>query len=204
MFGIATSLFSGLALLAVALTLWADSKSRREGRKPLLTTNLTEDSLILESPEPGENIAITLRATLHIQNLTSEAAINISVEGTIKNESAQLELPQKFLESPLGSGISSPIEINTRITGETLRTFLSSLTEQKDLQLILKTTYQSLENIHWETSATYIIKCTQSGQRQKLNSLRSNTEDFLDHWANNAAVSLNAEINGGSWTHKKI
>jgi hypothetical protein len=39
LFGAVSALFSGLALASIALTLWVDSKSRREAKKPFLVTS---------------------------------------------------------------------------------------------------------------------------------------------------------------------
>lgn len=205
-FGAVTSLFSGLALFAVAFTLWTDNQSRREGRKPLLISNLDSDSLSLESPELGEGGKITLSASVEIANQTHEAALNVSVRATISDVNEEIHLPQKFLPAPLGGQANSKITFSQDINGRQLSSFLSALTQQSAQRVELKITieYQSLENVRWATCAIYILTCNNQEQRRKLNSVRSNTDDFQESWANGAAVAITASIEGGSWVHKMV
>lgn len=204
-FGAVTSLFSGLALFAVAFTLWIDIQTRREGRKPLVITHLNSDSLVLDSPNITSGREITLKIEIEVRNQTSEAAINISLSGILKNGSESLTLPLNHLEAPLNGGATGTIKISHKLHGSHLQSFLSSLTEEtQHIELEIETHYQSLEDVKWMTSAIYEIRCTQAGQRRKLNAVRADTDDFNELWINDAAVALEPSVKGGSWKHKKL
>lgn len=204
-FGAVTSLFSGLALFAVAFTLWMDIQTRREGRKPLVITHLSSDSLILDSPKISNGREIILQIEIEVMNQTTEAALNISLSGTLKNGSESLTLPLNHLEAPLNGGATGIIKLSHKLHGTHLQSFLSSLTEEtQHIELEIQTHYQSLENVNWMTSAIYEIRCTQAGQRRKLNAVRADTDDFNELWINDAAVALEPTVKGGSWKHKKL
>lgn len=203
-FGAITSLFSGLALFAVALTLWADSNSRRESRKPFVMTQLTPDSLMLIEPNLTGERKIKLIAKLDIANQLDEAALNIKLKSRLIHQTHKTELPESNLTSPLMGNKSDTLEVESEIKGKNFDLFLAELTAGNSIDLITDVEYESIEGVRWQTSVTYEVTCTATLQRNRLNSARGNNEDFEEQWKNNAAVSLSPSPRSGTWKHKKI
>lgn len=203
MFGAATSLFSGLALFAVAITLWAESSSRKESRKPFLITQLSADSLMLIEPNVTEK-KIRLSAKLDIANQVNEAALNVTLKSSLFHNNNREKPTISNLDSPLMGSKSSSVEFTSEITGTNFDSFLAELTAGRPIKLETKVEYQSIEGIKWQTSVTYEIRCIPTNQRNRLNSARGDNEDFEEHWTNNAAVALSPKPIGGTWAHQKM
>lgn len=205
-FGSVTSLFSGLALFAVAMTLWLDSKSRRESRKPLVVATLVDNSAVLLDPSikiSSRNIYFS--ATILLDNQTNDAALNSHIKCVLVAGEEKLPIPSKHLATPLIHGDSREITVSTNIADAHLQSFLSSLTQgQGFIELHVEALYQSLESVDWITAAVYQLRCGQSLHRERLNAVRAETaERVTELWANGAQVPLEIEVKDGSWTHKK-
>ena len=90
-FGAMTSLFSGLALFAVAFTLWSDTNARREARKPLMLLSLDDDSVILRNPLLEPHLQLTLAVNANVVNKNGEAAFNIVLNCSISSDNKILK-----------------------------------------------------------------------------------------------------------------
>lgn len=203
-FGAATSLFSGLALFAVAFTLWLEANSRRESRKPLVVTYLDSDSVLLDRavllPEPSLRLSISSK----VANQTGEPALNVRVSMQLSLSGREQHVPTRSLQLPLLSEGREESQSTVDLKGHTLQAILASLTQDGEpVSLEVTTTYDSLEGIRWTTSAVYLLRCKLGERRRRLNSFRSQTEDFIDLWQNDAAVPLDVEVRADSWRHKK-
>ncbi|MEH6412707.1 hypothetical protein [Pseudomonas sp. CGJS7] len=202
-FGAVTSLFSGLALFAVAITLWADSNSRRESRRPFLMAELNSDSLELSSPIPTGEKSITLKANLSISNQVDEAAFNITLKSILKHQGLKLQLPHAHLAFPLMGKASGEIKLDCPITGGHFNNFLSQLTSGNPIELDTEIIYENIEGVKWTTSAIYELTCTHTIHRNRLNAARGNNEDFAKQWENDPAVPLSPAPKSGTWKHSK-
>lgn len=203
-FGAVTSLFSGLALFAVALTLWADSNSRRMARKPLVVTYLDNDSISLDRPKLGPNPELRFSMTAKTANQTGEPAMNVVVTGSIDVNNQSRPTPQIELRLPLLSGGTEEAGFKLELNGTHLQALLSAITrEDAHVAFKIVTKYESLEGVAWATSAVYELRCKSAERRQRLNSFRSGTGDFAQLWENDAAVPLDVDVKSGSWSHKK-
>jgi hypothetical protein len=202
-FGAVTSLFSGLALFAVAFTLWVDSKAHREGRKPLVIAYLDGDSVVLDEPTIGGQAGLSMTIEAKVANKTGEAALNVAVTIEIAVSGvSQLECAA-HLRLPLLSGGTEDASIRVRLEGAQLQAVLGALTEDNScVTFSVVTRYDSLENVGWTTRATYELTCRSGERRRRLNALRSGTDDFAELWQNNAAVSLDIDVRNGSWHHQ--
>jgi hypothetical protein len=203
-FGAVTSLFSGLALFAVAITVWADSNSRRESRKPFMMTQLTSDSLMLFDPILIGEKSIKLIANLDVANQLNEAALNIKLRSYLTHNSRISNMPDSDLASPLMGNTSAQLQIEHTIAGADFERFLDELTGGKPIFLVMNLEYESIEGVRWSTSVSYEVKCIATAQKNRLNAARGNNEDFLEHWANDAAVALSGSPQSGTWRHKKV
>ncbi|WP_122740288.1 hypothetical protein [Pseudomonas viridiflava] len=203
-FGVTTSLFTGLALFAVAITLWADVTSRKDSRKPFLITQLDSDSLVLSGPVVKGAKSIMFDAEVTLANQTGEAALNISLAGHLAHSEKLIKLPVKNLSSPIIGEKTETIKLQVVIVGDVYDRFLAELSGGQAIEFATTVSYQSLEGVKWSTSVVYEIQCIAPIQRQRLNSARVDNADFEQQWENNAAVALSASAKGGSWKHKKI
>lgn len=203
-FGAVTSLFSGLALFAVAFTLWSETNARRESRKPLVLLSLNDDSVILKSPSLGPKLALTLAVNADVVNKNGEAAFNISLACALSLSNRVLMRHTVALAQPLASEGKEEVTIEIVLEDEVLKTVLGALTDEKQcVEFSFDAHYNSLENVKWSTKAVYELTCKVGDRRKRLNSLRSGTDDFATLWANGAEVALGAQVRAGSWSHKR-
>lgn len=204
LFGSVTSLFSGLALFAVAVTLWADSRARREGLKPLVIANI-EEEIGFERATLLELKKIDFIASINVSNQTTDAALNVFVSGKLECENCSFKLPELRLEAPLVQAINRKVEIRHALSGQELPKLLATLTEEsKFILLTLITTYESLENISWSTSVIYELRCSKQDDITRLNAFRAgNQTSFDEHWNAKPLVLLESEVQKGSWKHNK-
>ncbi|MGJ7536310.1 MULTISPECIES: hypothetical protein [unclassified Variovorax] len=205
LFGSVTSLFSGLALFAVAITLWADSRARREGLKPLVIANI-EEKVGFERAMLTEPKKIDFIAAINISNQTSDTALNVFVTGKLKCDDCTFDLPEIRLEAPLVQAISRKLEVRHALSGQELPKLLATLTEEnKFILLTLITTYESLENVAWSTSVVYELRCLKQDDITRLNVFRAgNQVAFDEQWSAKPLVLLESQVQKGSWKHKKI
>jgi hypothetical protein len=203
-FAIITSLFSGLALFAVACTLWSDANARREARQPLVTSQLADDPLILRSPVLQQESSIQLDITSVIMNVISEAAVNVRFEGEmVVGSSAVCKFHHNF-DRPITSSQSEDVKETCKIEGAQLQSLLSCLTGDHGKALLkLRVQYSNLENVYWETEVEYLVSCSREDDRRRLNSVRSATDDFTGLWANGERVLLEACVKPRSFFHKR-
>ncbi|MBV4504105.1 hypothetical protein HU751_004530 [Pseudomonas sp. BW13M1] len=205
MFGAATSLFSGLALFAVAFTLAQDLRARSESRKPFLIASLEQEDFILHDPKIGQSKSISYFITVKISNQTTDAALNVSAKANLVTSSTSKPLAGLHLQQPLNGTSSESITFRGNLDASETMQLLDILTDaNKHATLAIEVNYASLESISWKTSVTYELRCENSGQRDKLNSVRSDSEHYLDLWRNDAAVALDTSVKDNSWSHSKI
>lgn len=204
-FGAITSLFSGLALFAVAFTLWSDTNARREARKPLVLLSLDDDSVILRNPILEPNLGLTLAVNAHVVNKNGEAAFNIALKCLISLDGRVLKTYDLALAQPLASEGKEEVDLDITLEDDMLKTILGALTdENKCVEFAFDVHYNSLENVKWSTRAIYELTCKVGDRRKRLNSLRSGTDDFNVLWANGAEVALGAQVRAGSWSHGRV
>lgn len=204
-FGAMTSLFSGLALFAVAFTLWSDTNARRESRKPLVLLSLDDDSVILRNPLLEPNLQLTLAVNANVVNKNGEAAFNIALDCSISSDNKVLKTHYLALAQPLASEGKEEVNLEIVLENDVLKAILGALTDEKKcVEFAFDAHYNSLENVKWSTRAVYELTCKVGDRRKRLNSLRSGTDDFNVLWANSAEVALGAQVRAGSWSHKRV
>lgn len=200
-FGMVTSLFSGLTLFAVAFTLWMDVNARRDSRKPLVVTYLDQDSLILREPVPGKPPRLTLTLNAKVANKTGDAALNVWVKSEFFVANERLFEAEMWLKQPLMSSGTEDVSCDICVDGDDLLAALSDLTAAKSMKLQLTTSYSSLEKVKWTTKVEYLLDCSKGDDLKRLNSLKSDTDDFGQLWANGANVGLDVTVVNGTWEH---
>jgi hypothetical protein len=201
-FGAINALFSGLALGAIALTLWVESRSRRESRKPLVLGSL-EGAGGVEAfrPEPrGAEAMMSVSFSLGLQNQTMDAALNVLAKVKVVGRAVSAA---HSIDEPLLHGGTREVPIVLRFTGHDLDYFLGELTARRSVPVEVTTSYRSLEGINWETTVIYELSCRE-GQRdvQLFNSVRDNTWNNEETWPSGASVAIESRIKSGSWNHR--
>lgn len=142
--------------------------------------------------------------TSNIINKNGEAALNVAIRCQIQSDEKPLAEFKFHLSQPLVSQETKEAEKTVIIRGKSLTDFLGRLTEDNSpIIFIFEIEYTSIENIRWETRVIYNVTCKEGDRRKRLNSLRSATDDFSSLWSNGAQVSLEAEVQAGSWLHRR-
>lgn len=204
LFGAINSLFTGLALFAVAVTLWIDSKARRQSLKPLVISVADKDFFIIDDPKISPESSLKLQITPFVSNIVNEAALNVSVFVTLEADKATHRIPETIYETPLVQGVNLPIEIEHVIKGDFLSKFLNCLTVSNGhVKIVLETKYENLENVRWKTEVRYILELHNSTDIAKLNAIREKAENTQTLWSN-SAVALKSAVETGSWKRSLV
>ena len=204
LFGAINSLFTGLALFAVAVTLWIDSKARRQSLKPLVISVADKDFFIIDDPKIFPDSSLKIQITPFISNIVNETALNVSLFIALEAEEMIYKFPEKIYETPLVHGVNLPIEIVHVISGDFLSKFLNCLTVSNgSVKIVLETKYENLENVRWSTEVRYILDLHNSNDIAKLNAIREKAHNTQALWSN-SAVALKSAVVTGSWKRSLV
>ena len=205
LFGAMTSLFSGLALFAVAWTLWIEGKAARESKKPLIVCYLGKESISLEGPthDSPKSLKVKINATIANQG---EPALNVCVEGSLWAGRARLPLDATYVQVPLVAPGVADIAFALRPNGPDLNSLLQSLLANDGslVELSMRMTCTSLEGVKWATEVSFHLSCENDSDRKRLLALQgTDPTEFDRQWAGSAAVATNISIKPGTWTHSR-
>jgi hypothetical protein len=205
LFGAVNSLFTGLALFAVAVTLWIDSKARRTSLKPLVIAVADKDFLVIDKPQISPNMSLRFKFEPEISNIVNEPALNVAFMITLKTNRLLQVVCQSSLDIPLVSGSNRRIELVSRIDEcDFLTDFLSQLTANGlDPSVLIEITYENLESVKWVTKVVYSLQLNFETDGAKLNAFRAKAEGFESIW-DNAAVSIKSTVVTGSWKRELV
>lgn len=205
LFGAVNSLFTGLALFAVAITLWFDGKARRVSLKPLVIAVADKDFLVIDKPQRNSTTSLRFKFEPEISNIVNEPALNVVIQMTLKTARLSYVVPQNALDIPLFSGSNRKIEIVIRIEdGDFLADFLSHLTTSgQNPSVLMEIAYENLESVKWITKVVYSFQLNFETDGAKLNAFRAKTEGFESTW-DNAAVSIKSTVVTGSWKRELV
>ena len=203
-FGVVTSLFSGLALFGVAISLWFDAIAKREARKPLVFADLDGDSVVLDKPKHGVASSLDITISAKVINGSSDAALNVRVDFRLIADDTVCELRGATVKLPLMSGTEVEVKSGLSLYGPMLESLVGCLTDDENcVKLLVITKYSSLENVGWGTSVIYELRC-RSTERNRLQSFVQRSQDFDELWKNDAAVALDIDVRSGSWLHERM
>lgn len=197
LFGAVNALFSGLALASIALTLWVDSKSRREEKKPFLIASKGSDGAwVIERPKlDGSQVVVSLALDMEVLNQGQEVALNVCISASIESLSVKWEYE---LQVPLVPAQKSNERMTLQLRGEDLTFVLDKLTNTQKVEIKVVTRYTSMDAVTWETSVVYEVALGADPRDINLvNLIRANT--WQDNWQGEAQVPLLMQIKRGSW-----
>jgi len=199
MFGAVSALYSGLALSAIAMTLYLEARSRKESRKPLVIGMIDQnDGIYIGKPTGERDTELPLKITVKLENQSIDAALNVNLE---------FKTPSGIsisggIDGPLIREASQEVVLSSSLVDRHWRGLLDSLTSNTTVEGTLLTKYRSLEGLDWTTKVIYELS-VRSGQPyvQLLNSVRNGEWRNDVPWDENAIVPLSAKIKKGSWDH---
>lgn len=202
MFGAVNALFSGLALGAIALTLWLEARSRRESRKPLVLGGVESGNVVISRPKNvAGSVALNLKVPMTLSNQTTDAALNVS--GKLRMLVSPKTEWQVGLDGPLLRDADQDVVFNIDLAPRDWEPLLEALTSQREVEMELTTTYRSLEGVNWKTIVVYCFYVRTAAQHYELlDTVRNGTWADEGVWQEDALVSVSARIKQGSWDHR--
>ena len=195
------SLFAGLALVGVAITLYYDSKSRRADKKPLIVCYVTDDSVSLDSPNAGNPKSIRLRTGFRIAN-QGEAAINARVKVVFQAGSSVVASEDIHVQMPLSKDGAESVNFDRIIQGQSLEDFFQGITDGAGAcKLNIMMSCESLEGMSWVTEVSYALKNRTDLDHKRLRALLFESDDLQSLWDGQAIVALRPSLVPGSWKY---
>ena len=201
MFGAVNALFSGLALGAIALTLFLEARSRRESRKPLVVGGLESGEVTIGRPliEGGETL-VPLRVPIMLSNQSDDAALNVAASLSLLDGSRTSW--SVSLDGPLLREIRQEAALEVKLREREWMYLLAELTSQRPVKMQLSTTYRSLEGVNWRTIVVYKFYVRTTDQHYgRLDPIRNGTWNDDGVWKDDGLVPVSTQIEPGSWDH---
>jgi hypothetical protein len=201
LFGAVNALFSGIALFAVAWSIWTDSQARKLSKKPFLIVRLNEDSLTLDDAQFTEPKGLRFVIEAEIENL-GEPSLNIQAAAFLDVAGRRFAIALASELLPMGASSSRDAIFRARLDREAIRALIQDFQHiGQHPMLSVSIEYSSLEEVRWETSVKYELETQDVA---KLVALVDNRhEEFDRHWQGGVAVGLRATTQPGSWAHRQ-
>lgn len=201
-FGIASSLFSGLALFAVAVTLYFDFAARRSSRKPLIVCTIDPvNEISFDEPNHTSPRSVRLIANLQVK-AANDPALNTSVSATFHAGSFHIDLGTKHVQIPLLNQDFVTLEFPKRT--EEIGKLLAETRTKAPMSIKINAICESIEGLRWQTSVTYILRFRNLDDRAKLSTLDEDERSLLEAWQGRAAIALQGEVEPNSWKYKAL
>lgn len=203
LFGSISSVFSGLALLSVAITIWFDASQRRSSRKPVIVCLVNDEKRIVFD-DITKSKPRAVRASINLDvSVINDVAMNASVKCWLKIGDYPVFIGLYDISTPMQSG-GSPILVDfTHRLGEDEIPYLASELRKHSSSIVLnvETSCESLEGVVWKTAVSHALNF-RSSDADKLVALESTEETELEKlWADQAAVLVDHSVAPGSWRH---
>jgi hypothetical protein len=201
LFGAVNSLFSGLALFAVAWTLWIDSRSRQESQKPLLVFELDDDGTILNEASFADPRSVRLELDGSIHNMGS-AAINAKIDVSLVMDGRIAKLETFSHLMPLAMSAKQAVSFKARLGRADIETIVACCHARRPTLLEVSVTCTSLESVCWRTGVRYQLDFDPVPRLEAL--LGRDQAEFDRAWGGGAAVGARVRVEAGSWSHTRI
>lgn len=194
-----SSIFTGLALAAVALTLYVEGKARKEARKPLIVTEVGENTGI-SFDEPNFSDPCSVRLTIELSIVAmNDVAMNVSISPALQNGEWERRFDRFTVSKPMGPDSNSVSrEFRIRLEEEDI----VRLSENQNSKLIVQSSFNSIEGVRWNTEVTYHLSF-RSADSRKLAAIKQEETDDRALWDNGAAATAEHKLVEGSWKHFK-
>jgi hypothetical protein len=201
-FGIVSSLFSGLALFAVAITLWNDYSVRRTSVKPLLVCTIDENKqLAFDEPHHTVPRSVRFRVSVAVK-AANETAMNVMAHAHLEVGDLRLDLDKRYVQTPLLVSQQEVLEFSKRLNEAEIAQLINQVNQGHSLMLNLRARCDSMEELSWITQVTYKLTFRNSDV-EMIRKLQHDEAKLLEAWQGGAAVDLLYEIKPGSWWHQR-
>lgn len=201
-YGIISSLFSGLALFAVAATLYADFSARRSSRKPLVVCTIDPvKEITFDEPSYTQPRSVRLVVSLQVK-AANESALNTEVEVRFSCGSFSMDLGRNSVQIPLLSGDSTTLEFFGRIAAVDALVTQINLGSQMFVDVSAKC--ESIEGLRWETAVGYRLDFRKNPDAAMIRTLIGDEQSLRDTWPADASIALKSQVRANSWKYKSL
>ncbi len=199
-FGSVTSLFSGLALFAVAFSLYADLSYRRKERKPLVACNIDGDNFLsFDKPTIDANPKSFYILGKVSVNSIAETAINASITPTLIIDHKRFPLQVLHIQVPLEANKSQTIELSDVLNRDAIDTLCANQQFLPVTHLEVKTNCSNLDGEKFCSEVTYNVTLRFPDNRNRIMSMRHTGQGLDGAWDDRSAILLNCALVPGSW-----
>lgn len=204
-FGAATSLFSGLALFAVAFSLYADLSHRRRERKPLVVCNIDGDNFLsFDKPTIDANPKSFYFLGKISVNSIAETAINAVIIPTIIIREKRFPLEQLHVQVPLEAGKAQNIEMSDVLSREAIDALCENQQFIPPSFLEIKTTCSNLDGEVFKSEVTYKVSLRFPDTCNRILSMRHSGLGLDGAWDDRSAISLDCTLVPNSWKFSSL
>jgi hypothetical protein len=194
-----SSVLTGLTLAAVALTLYVEGKARKEARKPLIVSEIGEDTGI-SFDEPNFNDPCSVRVTIELSIVAmNDVAMNVCVSPTLQSGKWMRKFDDLIVSKPMGpDGKAVQREFRIRLQ----ESDISKLLGDQKSELLVQASFNSIEGVLWSTEVRYRLSF-RDADRKRLAAIKQEETADRALWDNAAAATAEHELVAGSWKHSK-
>lgn len=201
-YGVVSSLFSGLALFAVAATLYADFSARKSSRKPLVVCTIDPvKEITFDEPSYTQPRSVRLVVSLQTK-AANESALNTEVHVKFSCGSFYLDLGQKSVQIPLLNGDSTTLEFSKRI--DEVDTLVAQIGLGLPLLIDVSAKCESIEGLRWETAVGYRLDFRKNTDSTMIRTLTGDEQGLRDAWPADASIALKSQVKENSWKYKSL
>ena len=199
-FGAATSLFSGLALFAVAFALYADLSHRRRERKPLVVCNIDGDNFLsFDKPTLDASPKSFYFLGKMSVNSIAETAINATIIPTLIVDEQRFPLQVLDVQIPLEAGKSQTIELSDVLSRKAIDTLCNDPQFLPKIQLEIKTVCSNLDGEKFSSQVVYKVSLRFADNRDRIMSMRHSGLGLDGAWDDRSAILLDCALVPNSW-----
>jgi hypothetical protein len=199
-YGLASSLFSGLALFAVAASIWADMTARKAAQKPRISCGVDSTDQITFDQPALEPCGVRLKGSISLMAV-NEVALNVSLDMQFKIDDLTIPLGNQNVEMPLTPGQTSLHRFQIRLAPDELQKVVNCNNAKIPMKLILNAKCDSMENIPWNTSVTFDVNVKPENVSM-VQKVLAGTAGEAD-WAKDEAIVLSYNVEPRSWNLKR-
>jgi hypothetical protein len=201
-YGVVSSLFSGLALFAVAATLYADFAARKSSRKPLVVCTIDPVKEITFD-EPSYTLPRSVRLVVSLQvKAANESALNTEVEVKFSCGPFVINLGRRSVQIPLLSGDSTTLEFLGRIPE--IDTLVAQVNLGSQMLIDVSAKCESIEGLRWETNVGYRLDFRKNADSAMMRLLIGDEQSLRDAWPADASIALKSQVQANSWKYKSL
>lgn len=210
MFGAVNSLFSGVALVGVVVTLYYQVWDKRREAKPFVVPSFDKLAACeVDRPDfrAGEQY-LSMKFPVQLKNTGASAALNVEVKLEIEDVAASADI----LPIPLAASEEVSIEIEMEAVGKRAVALASGLRKSK-LRLNVGVRCNSIDGVRWETVCSKNLQPSPLRRDEELRMLEQTLRtpdsqapigDDVVEWADGDTIVLVGNPVRDSWKFSEV